>query len=56
MRIAVVLSNKLLNLGNHVLHALERTTASGSLGDYLEPDFHLVEPRSVSLKPTVNKI
>jgi hypothetical protein len=44
MRIAVVLSNELLNLGNQVLDALERTTANGSLGDDVEPDFHLVEP------------
>ena len=44
MRIAVVLSNELLNLGNQVLHALERTTAYGSLGDYVETDLNLVQP------------
>jgi hypothetical protein len=44
MSIAVVLGNELLNLGNEDLDALERTTANGSLGDDVEPDFHLVEP------------
>ena len=43
MRIAVVLSNELFNLGNQVLDALERTTANCSLGDDVEPDFHLVD-------------
>jgi len=47
MRIAVVLSNELLNLGHQVLDALERATANGSLGDDVEPHFHLVEPGSV---------
>ena len=47
MRIGIVLSNELLNLGNQFLDALERTTANGSLGDDVEPDFHLVEPGSV---------
>ena len=37
MRIGIVLSNELLNLGNQFLDALERTTANGSLGDDVEP-------------------
>jgi hypothetical protein len=44
VRIAVVLSNELLNLSNQILDALERTMANGSLGDYVEPDFHLIKP------------
>jgi len=44
MRIAVVLSNELLNLTNQVPDILEVTTVNSSLGDYVEPDFHLVEP------------
>ena len=47
MRIAVILSDEPLNLGNQVLDALERATANGPLGDDVEPDFHLVEPGSV---------
>jgi hypothetical protein len=44
MGIDVVLRNELLNLGNQILDAFAYTTANGSLGDYVEPDFHLVEP------------
>jgi hypothetical protein len=44
MRIAVIVSDEPLNLGNQILYALERATANGPLGDDVEPDFYLVKP------------
>jgi len=44
MRISVVLSNELLNLGNQVLYALEHAMGMALYVIIIEPDFHLVEP------------
>jgi hypothetical protein len=58
--LSIVVPNKILDLGYQLFHAAESTATDGLLRDDVEPDFHLVEPRSIGrcvvhLKPRVRR-
>ena len=43
----VVVVDEVLDLADELANALERAPTNGALGDDVEPDLHLVEPRGV---------
>src|SRR3989304_4621663 len=45
--LSIILFHKVFNMSDQVFDALKRSTADGLLGNEIEPDLDLIEPRSI---------